>query len=128
MTADNDRSRLGTRNRRAGRGWELDCAKWMRANGWANVEREFNFGRGDLVGTGDFHAECTITSWAEIWEKLRQAERDACSRGLAEWGVWRKQRNAGDPGRGVMVVPADQFWRMRAELEAFRRADGGERR
>lgn len=120
---DYDRNHGGTRNRQAGRRWELECAAWMRANGWPNVSRENNYHRGDLVGTGDFHAEATITEWLHIWAKLRQAEADAKARGLDEYGVWRKQKGARDPGQGVMVVPAGQFWAMRLELEAYRRRE-----
>lgn len=120
---DIDSGRNGRRNRAAGRRWELDCATWLRANGWPNVSRENNYHRGDLVGTGDFHAECTITEWLHIWAKLRQAAADAAERGLTEYGVWRKQKGTGDPGAGVIVVPAGQFWAVRAELEAYRRAE-----
>jgi hypothetical protein len=122
-------SRQGTRNRAAGRKWELDCAAWLRGNGWPNASREMNYHHSDLIGTGDFAAECTLEDWARIWAKLRQAAEDAERRGLDEYGVWRKQkaqagqRGTTDPGAGAMVMPAALFWRMRLELEAFRRAD-----
>jgi hypothetical protein len=85
-----------------------------------------NFHSSDLVGTGDIRAECTLTEWTHIWAKLRQAADDARRLGLVEWAVWRKQKGTGDPGQGAIVVPADQFWRMRAELEALRAADQDE--
>ena len=114
---------IGHANRRAGKTWQLACAACLRASHYPNAAYEVRNGSSDIIGTGDFAVEATITTWDKIWIKLDQAGRDAKNRGLTEYGVWKKRAGKTDPNEGAMIVPAGIFWAMRADLDAYQRAE-----
>lgn len=67
---------------------------------------------------GPVAVDSTVISWDKIWAKLDQAGRLAASAGLAYSCVWKKRNGATDPGRGVVMVQADQFFALVRALEA----------
>jgi hypothetical protein len=126
---------IGANNKRAGKAWELACADWLRRHGFPNASREVRNGRSDILGIGDMALETTITTWRMIWQKLGQAERDAKTRDLTDFCVWRKHTKiidpdtgktipgVADPGEGAVIMPARIFWPLMADLDAYRRAE-----
>ena len=123
-----NRSAEGKRNRGAGLRWNRECVVFLR-NWWPSAERELNFHSNDITGIGDIAVETTIEPWQQIWKKVAQARHDARRRGLDFYCVWKKHnREAGaapgsaGPGSGAILIPAEVFWPMWAELERHRAA------
>jgi hypothetical protein len=108
----------GASNRRAGLTWQRACATWLRTHGYPDATSST---RGTDVVAGPVAVECTITSWEQIWGKLRQASMQSDRDFPA---VWRKRNRepgmvgAVDPGCGAVIMEAAYFWGLVGRLEA----------
>ena len=117
----------------SGNQWMMAGEKWLAANVWPHVGRQRQNEMGDFTGTWDLNVEATITTWKNIWIKLRQSERDAKNRGLELACVWKKHnrgegdasqvREYTDPGEGAVVMYARQFFPLMARLEKLEAAE-----
>jgi hypothetical protein len=114
---------VGRLNRRAGKAWQMACAQWLRDHHYPNAAYEIRDGSSDIIGTGDMAVECTKTGWDQIWAKLRQAERDGTARGLDLSCVWKKRNGATSAGEGVVLMRAEKFWGLMADLDAYQRTE-----
>ena len=118
-----DNAQQGRRNRQAGKRWQQECAAWLRDHGWPNAEYQIRNHSSDLTGTWDLAVETTITTWDKLWIKLAQAANDARARSLTDYCVWKKRNGAGDPGLGVVVMPAQRFFPLVQRLEKLEALD-----
>jgi len=114
----------GRYNDRAGRNWETACARALNEHGFPAAERRGDSVHGrDLSGTWDVSVECTISEWAQIWRKLRQALGAAGEQALPYHCVWKRQKGKPDPMDGAVVTSPRVWWAMVARLEAYERAE-----
>jgi hypothetical protein len=123
MVAKRTPQQIGRLNHRAGKAWQMACAQWLRDHPYPNAAYEIRDGSSDIIGTGDIAVECTKTGWDQIWAKLRQADRDGHARGLDLACVWKKRNGMTSPGSGAVLMYAEQFWPLMADLDAYRRAE-----
>jgi len=114
---------IGAANRRNGKGWQMDCADWLRRHGFPSASYEIRNKVGDVIGVGDINIECTIAEWDKIWIKEDQSAADAKARGFTDWVVWKKRRGKADPGMGGVLMRADKFFALLADLYAYQRAE-----
>jgi hypothetical protein len=108
------RAQQGRSNNTKGWGWNVDLAKYFRANGLPTVEAIRENGRGDLGGLTDWTMEAKNMMEDRLQEVLRQVQRDQAARGT-RWHVILKKSYGKPPGQGVAMMSIEQ-WTEIAQL------------
>jgi len=134
--ATDEARKAGRSANRRGQDWQRRGAAWLRETGIfphaehvgvlpGGARRDTGGQIGDLRGIGDRVIEMTVQGWDRLGAKLRQAEDDARGEGLgAQYFVWKPiAREAGGPGRSVLITRAEIGWPLLARLDKLDRAE-----
>jgi len=113
MKETTDRSAIGKRSRRKGKGGELEFCRLCKEHGW-NAHRSAQFkGKtgqaSDVEGLFGLHVEVKRTERFDLYGSLDQSRRDAEASGIGEIPIVAHRRN---DCRWVVVLDAHDFFRI----------------
>lgn len=99
-----------SRNKDKGTSFETAICRYLRENGWPNVERRAlngNQDKGDIAGL-PVVVEAKNVSRLALAEWVEEARTEAANAGVRVGVVWFKRRGTTDPGKSyVLMTGAD---------------------